>query len=434
MVLPQSRPVVADHSLTSWLARLQSAHPAEIVLGLERVAAVWAVLQGQLRGDPNKPFGAAPVVAVAGTNGKGSTVAALEALARGHGLRVGCYSSPHLLRFNERVRIDGSDIDDGALVAALEQVERARGAIALTFFEHTTLAALVIFAGQALDLVVLEVGLGGRLDAVNIVDADLSIVTSIDLDHQAFLGTTRAAIAVEKLGIARANRPLVIGECDHPDGFIAAVAATEARPLWLGNDFFCEPQGAGGWRYRDSDLALAPLERGPLLPENLALAIAAYRQLRLPFEAGIAAQSLRQLRVAGRQQRLYYRGRELLLDVAHNPASCRQLAASLTAAGQPAVAVASAFADKDFAAMAAPLLPLIGQWWLGPIRDNPRAADAHKLAQLLYNDDARATVCESLPAALQQAIVESPSDCLIVVLGSFMVVAEVLSVVAEESA
>ncbi len=167
---------------------------------------------------------------------------------------------------------------------------------------------------------------------------------------------------------------------------------------------------------------------------NVYTSFAAYRQLRLPFEAGIAAQSLRQLRVAGRQQRLYYRGRELLLDVAHNPASCRQLAASLTAAGQPAVAVASAFADKDFAAMAAPLLALIGQWWLGPIRDNPRAADAHKLAQLLYNDGARATVCESLPAALQQAIVESPPDCLIVVLGSFMVVAEVLSVVAEESA
>jgi len=414
--------------LAQWLERLERAHPVEIELGLERSAAVWA----QLRSAFGKltPFAGVPVVSVAGTNGKGSTVATLEALALAHGLRVGCYTSPHLLRFNERIRLNGVDIDDARLVAALEAVESARDGVGLTFFEHTTLAALVIFAAEPLDLIVLEVGLGGRLDTVNIIDADLAVLTSIDLDHQSFLGDSRAAIAVEKLGIARPGRPLLIGEADHPEGFAGAVAATGALPLWVGETFSCAEHGEQ-WHYRDAELTLGPLPRGALLPVNLSLGLAAYRRLGLGFEADKAAAALAAAGAVGRQQRLVWRGRELLLDVAHNPAGCRQLAVTLAGLGRPAVAVVSAFADKDFAAMVAPLRGVIGRWWVGPIAANRRAADPHTLTQLLYNGGAQANAVTSLPEALQAAVAESPPECLIVVLGSFMVVAEILNEIGE---
>lgn len=422
---------MAKAALAQWLERLQAAHPVEIELGLERVAAVWQRLAAE-HGWP-RSFGERPVVSVAGTNGKGSTVAAIEALALAHGLRVGCYTSPHLLRFNERIRLTGREVDDVRLVAALEQVERVRDGVALTFFEHTTLAALTIFAGAPLDLIVLEVGLGGRLDAVNIVDADVAVVTSIDLDHQSFLGDSRSAIAVEKLGIARAGRPLLIGEADHPDGFAAAVAATGAQPHWVGEEFSCSVDGQQ-WCYRDASIALGPLQRSALLPINLALGLAAYRQLQLAFVPAIASAALAGAAVVGRQQRLTWGGRQLLLDVAHNPAGCRQLAATLAARGQPAVAVASAFADKDFAAMVAPLRGLIGRWWVAPIAANPRAADAPMLAQLIYNGGSQADAVASLGEALRAAVAESPPESLIVVLGSFMVVAEILKEIGEQVA
>ena len=422
---------MTDPTLQHWLDKLQRAHPTEIELGLERVASVWAHLANSLGVSAQQPFADAKLISVAGTNGKGSTVAALESLARGFGLRVGCYTSPHLLRFNERIRLDGEQIEDAPLVAALEQVDRARGDVSLTFFEHTTLAALLVFARQPLDLVVLEVGLGGRLDAVNIVDADVAVLTSIDLDHQSFLGNSREAIAVEKLAIARAGRPLVIGERDYPVGFVEAVAATAAEPLWLGSDFAVAEESSECWSYRDNQLSIDKILRTSLLPQNLGIATAAYRQLELPFAAERVAALLAQASVAGRQQWVRYRDRELLLDVAHNPASCQQLAALLAASGRPAVAVASAFADKDFAGMVAPLQPWLEGWWLAPIADNPRAADAHKLAQLLYNDALIVTVCDSLPAALQSALEHSPPDRLVVVLGSFMVVAEILTEIAE---
>lgn len=422
---------MAKAALAQWLERLQAAHPVEIELGLERVAAVWQRLAAE-HGWP-RSFGERPVVSVAGTNGKGSTVAAIEALALAHGLRVGCYTSPHLLRFNERIRLTGREVDDARLVAALEQVERVRDGVALTFFEHTTLAALAIFAGAPLDLIVLEVGLGGRLDAVNIVDADVAVVTSIDLDHQSFLGDSRSAIAVEKLGIARAGRPLLIGEADHPDGFAAAVAATGAQPHWVGEEFSCSVDGQQ-WCYRDASIALGPLPRSALLPINLALGLATYRQLQLAFVPAIASAALAGAAVVGRQQRLTWGGRQLLLDVAHNPAGCRQLAATLAARGQPAVAVASAFADKDFAAMVAPLRGLIGRWWVAPIAANPRAADAPMLAQLIYNGGSQADAVASLGEALRAAVAESPPESLIVVLGSFMVVAEILKEIGEQVA
>lgn len=422
---------MAKAALAQWLERLQAAHPVEIELGLERVAAVWQRLTAE-HGWP-RSFGERPVVSVAGTNGKGSTVAAIEALALAHGLRVGCYTSPHLLRFNERIRLTGREVDDARLVAALEQVERVRDGVALTFFEHTTLAALAIFAGAPLDLIVLEVGLGGRLDAVNIVDADVAVVTSIDLDHQSFLGDSRSAIAVEKLGIARAGRPLLIGEADHPDGFAAAVAATGAQPHWVGEEFSFSVDGQQ-WCYRDASIALGPLPGSALLPINLALGLAAYRQLQLAFVPAIASAALAGAAVVGRQQRLTWGGRQLLLDVAHNPAGCRQLAATLAARGQPAVAVASAFADKDFAAMVAPLRGLIGRWWVAPIAANPRAADAPMLAQLIYNGGSQADAVASLGEALRAAVAESPPESLIVVLGSFMVVAEILKEIGEQVA
>lgn len=421
---------MADSPLLQWLQRLQNAHPVEIEMGLERVDLVWQQLSTVLGVDPQTPF-SAPIVTVAGTNGKGSTVAALESLALSNGLRPACYTSPHLISFTERIRVAGCAVSEGELVEALELVESARAGTALTFFEHTTLACLALFVRSCADLVILEVGLGGRLDAVNIIDADVAVLTSIDLDHQDFLGDNRSAIAREKLGIARAGKPLVIGEQDYPEGFLEAVTATSAKPLWLGKEFNCEIDD-DVWHYRAFGEEILDIRRGPLLPINLTLAVTAYRQLSLPFSAANCADLLAAVTATGRQQRLRYHGRELLLDVAHNPASCQQLAAALQRQDRPAVAVVSAFADKDFVAMVEPLLTAVGHWWVAPIKDNSRAADPHKLSQLLYNSGASTTCSFSLPQALEAACVDSSEDHLIVVMGSFMVVAEILMHITEE--
>lgn len=422
---------MADSPLLQWLQQLQEAHPVEIELGLDRVNVVWQQLSGVLGVNSRTPFGATPVVAVAGTNGKGSTVAALEALALNNGLRPACYTSPHLISFTERIRVAGSAVSESELVEALELVACARAGTALTFFEHTTLACFVLFVRSCPDLVILEVGLGGRLDAVNILDADVAVLTSIDLDHEDFLGDNRSAIAREKLGIARPEKPLVIGEQDYPEGFIEAVAATSCRPLWLGKEFNCVGDDSV-WHYRAFGEEIRDIRRGSLLPVNLALAVTAYRQLGLPFSDANCADLLAAVTATGRQQRSRYKGRDILLDVAHNPASCQQLAAALQRQDRPAVAVVSAFADKDFAAMVEPLLTAVGHWWVAPIRENSRAADPHKLSQLLYNSGASSTCSSTLPEALEAACLGSSDDHLIVVMGSFMVVAEILMHIAEE--
>ena len=217
-------------SLTQWLQRLETVHPMEIDLGLERVLTVAHTLQLL----PLKQ----PVVTVAGTNGKGSTVAVMEALISEAGYRVGVFTSPHLLRFNERIRVAGVDASDAEIVHAFDLIDQARGAISLTYFEFAALAALLIFEASELDYVVLEVGLGGRLDAVNIVDASVAVITSIDLDHQGWLGNSRGEISREKAGILRRGCPVVIADANPPPELLDCVVDAAASPaLYLGREF-----------------------------------------------------------------------------------------------------------------------------------------------------------------------------------------------------
>ena len=284
---------VTARTLDQWLAYIERQHPATIALGLDRMRDV------ATRMDLGRP--AIHVVSVAGTNGKGSTVAFVEAIARAAGLNVGTYTSPHLFAYNERVRIDGSDAADDSLVEAFDAVEAARGQVPLTYFEYGTLAALWLFGRADLDLAVLEVGLGGRLDAVNLVDADVAVITTVDLDHQDWLGNDREAIGREKAGIARAGRPLVLGEDDPPSSVLRRAYAIGAPAIRAGCDFFFEPVDAARWRWRELDYALElPMPRlaAPSQLRNAATAIAALRALDIDVPAdaiatGVAAAQLR---------------------------------------------------------------------------------------------------------------------------------------------
>ncbi|MFZ2754064.1 MAG: Mur ligase family protein, partial [Lysobacteraceae bacterium] len=303
---------MTTRTLSDWLGYIERQHPKTIAMGLERVHAVAERMA--------LPKPARHVITIAGTNGKGSTVAFIEAIARAAGWRVGAYTSPHLLRYNERVRIDGEDADDASLIAAFEAVEAARGDIALTYFEYGTLAALWLFAGRDLDLAMLEVGLGGRLDAVNLVDPDVAMITTVDLDHQDWLGDTIEAIGREKAGIARAWKPLVLGDDDPPSSVLGHAYAIGASAVRIGCDFFFErieddPQH---WRWREIGCELElpmPQLAAPAQLRNAAVAIAALRALPadLPETAFVAG--VRDARIAARLQRFVRDGVEIVVDV-----------------------------------------------------------------------------------------------------------------------
>src|SRR5690606_29422750 len=309
-------------NLADWLAYIETRHPRAIEMGLERVREVAARLG---LGRP-----AAQVVTVGGTNGKGSTVAFIEAIARAEGWKVGAYTSPHLLRYTERVRIDGAEAGDDELAGAFAAVESARGDTPLTYFEYGTLAALWLFQRSDLDLAVLEVGLGGRLDAVNVVDPDVAVITTVDVDHVDWLGSDRETIGQEKAGIARAWKPLVLAEIDPPSSMLRHAYAIGANAIRSGSDFFHEPAGEGQWQWREvgAELLLPdPVLAAPVQRANAAAAIAALRALpRSPSDAACAA-GVAAARVPGRLERFERDGVEVVVDVAHNPQAARELAA-----------------------------------------------------------------------------------------------------------
>ena len=413
-------------TLPDWLAFIERQHPNAIAMGLERVRDVAA------RMGLGKP--APHVVTVAGTNGKGSTVAFVEAIARAQGLRVGAYTSPHLLRYNERVRIDGHDVGDEALIEGFEAVEAARSGTPLTYFEYGTLCALWLFARAGLDLVVLEVGLGGRLDAVNIVDADAAILTTVGLDHQDWLGGDLEAIGFEKAGIARPFKPLVLGDDDPPASVLRHAYAIGA-PAWrIANDFFAEPVDAGRWRWREVGYEIVlPLpmqaQGAPVQLRNAACAIAALRALDLPLEDAALARGVADAAVPGRLQRFERGGVEIIVDVGHNPQAAVALADWLRA--QPkrrTLAVYAALADKDAAGVVTALSDTVDGWLLaGTLDAGPRGSDAVALAQRLVGTAAaggsrHADVTSALAAALAQAA----PDGLVLAFGSFHAASEAL--------
>ncbi len=415
---------MVPQTLAAWLSYLESLHPKTIELGLERVRAV----KVRLGLEPGFPL-----ITVGGTNGKGSTCAFLEAMLSAAGHRVGLYTSPHLLRYNERVRLSRREADDEALCRAFAAVEAARGDAGLTYFEFGTLSALWHFAQQGVDVAILEVGLGGRLDAVNAFDADCAVVTGVDIDHTDYLGDSREAIGFEKAGIYRPGRPAVCADRSPPASLLDHAAAIGADLRRVGRDFDFHLEGER-WRYAGRWWSLSSLPvpslRGSFQLSNASAAIAALEALaeRLPVGGEAIVAGLTQAEVAGRFQVLAGNPR-FIVDVAHNPQSAAALAENLVAmpCSGKTYAVFAMLGDKDIAGVVRALKDHIGHWLVAGI-DAPRGASAAEVTEGLREAGVAApvegfgTVAEACRRACELA---GESD-RIAAFGSFYTVADAL--------
>ena len=418
-------------SLDTMLQRLEARTPqGRIELGLDRVRQV---LDRQ-----RLDFGNTRIVSVAGTNGKGSTVAFLEAIAARAGRDALAFTSPHLLRFGERFRFRSEPLPDGEIASALRAVDSARGEIPLTWFEHVTLAAFELAARRRPDWLIAEVGMGGRLDAVNAVAADVAVITSIGLDHQRFLGRTRAAIGREKCGIARADRPVIVAEKRLPRGMLDTLEAIGAR-VWLGGRDF-------DWRWRADELAIrigdfridgiSPGLAGRHQGGNAAAAAAAAQALS-GLESGCSkiadrdiAAGLERARLDGRFQRVA-RAPDVIVDVAHNPAAARVLAAQLKRLPGEKVAVFGVLEDKDVTGIVRPLAGVFSHWYAAAL-NVPRGLSARELAARMDSlpvgsgPEALESVSDALAAARTACRRQPRSPQTVVVFGSFMTVSAAL--------
>jgi dihydrofolate synthase/folylpolyglutamate synthase len=411
------------NTLADWLTYLESLHPKTIALGLERVAQVKQRLSLQ------SDF---PVIIVGGTNGKGSVCAMLEAILHAAGYRVGCYTSPHLLVYNERVRIAKRQVGDAELCASFAQIEQERGEIPLTYFEFGTLAAMQCFIEHNVDVAILEVGLGGRLDAVNVFDADVAVVTSVDIDHTDYLGDTREKIAYEKAGIFRQGRMAICADSDVPQALRQHAQEIGAELWCIGSEFGFTPH-QGQWDYRSkigSRSALPiPALRGAFQLNNASAALAALDAIRdkLPVNMGVIRRGLVEVELAGRFQ--FIPGKpQLILDVAHNPHAARSLAQNL--GNLPPAKTFAVFAmlkDKDMAGVVQALDARIDEWLVAGI-DAPRGATAAELAQVLRDNrvGGAVRVCDSIADALHEASNRAGENDRIAAFGSFYTVAEVM--------
>ncbi len=411
-------------SLQTWLARLERLHPSAIALGLDRVRRVWQAMA---------LAPCFPVVIVGGTNGKGSVCAMLDAILCAAGYRTGRYTSPHLLRYNERVRIGGREASDAELVTAFGEVDAARGDTSLTYFEFGTLAAMAQFVAADVDIAILEVGLGGRLDAVNVFDADVALVTTVDLDHQDYLGDTREVIGFEKAGIYRAGRPAICADPAPTASLVAHARAIGADLRLLGREFFHETAG-DGWTYRGLTVNWPelppPALAGSFQLRNAAAALAVLEALRerLPVDVAAICAGLRAVVVPGRFQRIAS-APETIVDVAHNPEAARALAATLRegpACGRT-LAVVGMLADKDALGVVAALADTVEAWWVCT-PDSPRALPAARLAEVVRSraPEVPLWIEADVRGALAAARGEAREDDRIIVFGSFYTVAAVL--------
>ena len=406
-------------SLSAWLERLESQHPVEIELGLERVAAVAHKL-GLLTSPP-------PTLTVAGTNGKGSVVTLLSAALLHSGKRVGRYTSPHLNRFNERICIDDVEVQDAELVAAFEAIEAASAAISLTYFEVATLAALWIFRERSVDVQVLEVGLGGRLDAVNIIDADLSVITCIGLDHTDWLGDSRELIAIEKAGVARPAQPCVIADADPPSSLLSTLDALGAQSCLINREWRIgggEMQTAEHQRYRLTDTT-------GLLPVNMGAAIQALELSGLVTVDQSLVDQLASVILTGRLSRLQMPSFELVLDVAHNVESVSELVQFLRdhPVSGKTVAVFGVMGDKPIRDMLSACETAFDEWNLIDLRHVPRAMSTDLLAEFLE------PMCTAInqglfPDLWQSLLARVTIGDRVVVFGSFFSVGEVTAYLA----
>ena len=403
----------ATSPLAAWLSYLEQLHSKPIDLGLDRVSQVAARL------DVLRP---APFVfTVAGTNGKGTTCRTLESILLAAGYRVGVYSSPHLVRYTERVRVQGGELAESAHTASFAEIEAVRGDISLSYFEFGTLSALWLFKQAQLDVVILEVGLGGRLDATNMVDADVAVVTSIALDHTDWLGPDRESIGREKAGIFRAGKPAVVGEPDMPHT-IAEVAQEKGAQLLQRDVAWHYEVGAQSWRFRDAQGELSDLPLLQVPQPNAATALAALRASKLAVSEQAIRDGIERAILPGRFQ-IVSESPRLILDVAHNPHAAGYLAGRLAALPKSGrvLAVVGMLHDKDISGTLACLEPVVDSWYCAPL-EGPRGATAEQLLAHLTSGQAFPDVTQ----AWQAAMAEADACDTVLVCGSFHTVAHVM--------
>ncbi|MDV3503591.1 bifunctional tetrahydrofolate synthase/dihydrofolate synthase [Marinobacter sp. M-5] len=409
----------AGATLDQWLSYLESIHPSEIDMGLERVLMVLRRLF------PRKP--PARVVTVGGTNGKGSTVACLEAMLLDAGRTVGAYTSPHLQHYSERVRINGTDVSDAELIDAFCDVEVARKNVTLTYFEFGTLAAFLILAKAGVQDWILEVGLGGRLDAVNVLDADLAVITSVDIDHVAFLGDNREVIGFEKAGILRPGIAAVYADIDPPRSVLQQVAAQKVRLQRLGENYRLVPEEHGHRLEFSDGAALQIADSVPLPLHSVAAAAVAFHELEPGVGPDTIAQSIARVRVPGRFERLG-QAPALYVDVGHNPHAARWLADRVGLA-QPEIgrvrAVYAALADKDVEGVVAAMSGVVDEWYLGGLSCH-RGLGSDALVQRIREVPVPLKSREfgTVSLALSAALEDAGAQDLVIVFGSFFTVAE----------
>lgn len=417
---------VLPDSLAGWLKYIEALHPKSIAMGLDRVNQV----KDRLHLNPGFP-----IITVAGTNGKGSTCAMLEHIYHQGGYRVACYTSPHFLRYNERVRIATKEAGDHDLTSAFAAVEQAREGIPLTYFEFGTLAAVWHFMRSQVDIAILEVGLGGRLDAVNAFETSCSIVTAVDFDHMEFLGNSRESIGYEKAGIYRKGIPAICGDPNPPQSLIKQARDTGAELKLIGTDFKFKHAGEG-WEYHGSNgstLRLPmPALKGAFQLFNAACVICAVEcmQNKVPVEREHMVQGLESVRLAGRFQLRRHKP-EVILDVAHNPQAADALAKNLEhqPCSKRTLAIFGMLADKDIAGVIQAIGKYIDVWYLADIH-HPRGSTAQQLARLVHQYDPGCTLSKHVDVAeaYRQACLDAGENDRIIVFGSFYTVADVMRI------
>ncbi len=409
-----------DKQLQAWLRKLEAMQPDRIELGLDRIKTV-----ARAAGLDRPGF---RIVTVAGTNGKGSTVAYIDSVLRRSGFVTGVYTSPHFIDFTERVVVDTRQASASHLCEAFDFIELSREQIDLTYFEFTTLAAIYCFAKAGIDVAILEVGLGGRLDAVNAWDSEVACISSIGIDHTDWLGDDRESIGREKAGVARSGCSLVCGERNLPASVTAVATEAGAELVLVDEHFSVTSADNNRWHYQGpyGELFLQPARMaGRWVPDNAAVAVCASSLFlgRQPSAEAVQG-ALDEVVLAGRMQQFRYRGIDVLLDVAHNPAAAAMLASYLDIeAHNRVVAVFGCMQDKDAAAVLAELKSVFDNWYITEI-DYPRAMPGARLAEIAGADDS--AIFGSVISAFEAAVAQSRAGDLVVVLGSFHVVGPVL--------
>lgn len=415
--------------LSQWLDYLMSIHPSEIDMGLSRVTEV-AKRLGLLTITDGDREQRATVISVGGTNGKGTTCAFIEQILKANGAKVGVYSSPHILRYNERVRIDGIDATDEQLIKAFAAIDNARAEISLSYFEFATLTGLYLFKEAQLDLILLEVGLGGRLDAVNIIDADISVITSIDLDHQEYLGNTREAVGREKAGIFRADGVAIVGEPDMPNSVSEVADALALKIYSSGNDYSyhkINSSSTGGyWQYRGHTLTIDELPLPTLPLQNAATAIAVIEHGWPTMPVATIKQGIAAAKLPGRLEQLSS-SPMVLLDVAHNPHAARYLNKQIAQLQRDnncarVFALCGMLADKACAEVIGELAAVVDHWYFVDL-NVPRGEKGSVLASYINSPHQQRSYSNIADAwdILNNALQD---DDLLIVFGSFFTVSQ----------